>query len=251
MSVRPSATLFPLLLLLSSVLSCGAPGYLVTDPSFRAAAPEVVAQWVSLRPLRDAQTIDLATSDQATLSLALETLPKEARILVGVGMSAAQREALGTRDRRLIFLSPPTPGVRTAGVDRGRAWALVAERALSSGDGPAWVIFPSNVTLEERRQFSEAWARSGRGLVEGLGGGNGSQALDTLFVWTDEPVNPTPQPLPPRWVHGNPGLAGPPDSQGYTWKISTRGLGEVLWKALENPLQEVTFLPLETTLTSR
>lgn len=251
MSVRLAAPLFPLLLVLSSVLSCGAPGYLVTDPSFRAAAPEVVTQWVSLRPFRNAQTIDLATSDQGALSQALDALPKDARILVGVAMGSSQREALGTRDRRLVFLSSPTPGVRTAGVRRGQAWALVAEGALSFGNGPAWVIFPPNATPEERRQFSDAWARSGRGLVEGPGGQTGNQALDTLFIWAEEPVNPLP-PLPvPRWVHGNPGLSSPPDSRGYTWKISPRGLGEVLWEALENPLQEVTFLPLETTLTSR
>lgn len=250
MFLHRSATRFTLPLVLLSVLSCGAPGYLVTDPLFRAAAPEVVAQWVSLRPFRDAQTVDLTTSDQGSLSQALEALPEDARILVGVGMSSAEREALATRDHRLVFLSPPTPRVRTAAVQRGQAWALVAERALSSGTGPARVIFPSNATPEERRQFSEAWARSGRGL-ESLGGGNENQTLDTLFVWADEAVNPLPQLSPPRWVHGNPGLASPPGSQGYTWKISTRGLGEVLWKALENPLQEVTFLPLETTLTSR
>lgn len=235
------------------LVSCGQPSYLITDPLFRQAAPEIVDQWKALWPVHDARTLDLTTSEPGALQAALASLSRDQRVLVGMALTADQRRALGA-DPRLVFFGPPTPGVRTVGVDRGQAWAMVAQRVLAEGGTDVgWVIFPSDATPGERQGFLAAWP-PGRPLVEWFWpqAGEPVPGQGPVFQWAGAEANPLVRDLSPqRWVSGDPGAPAPPGSRGSTWKISTRNLGGFLWNTLWVSQKEVTTLPLETVLTNR
>lgn len=233
-----------------SLVSCGPRAYLVTDPSFRAAAPEVVEAWRTLWPLHDSQTIELAASERSLLVDTLESLPNDAPVLVGASINTGQKRDLAGLYSHLVFLGPPISGVRTIGIDRSAAWTLVAQKALSSEPAaPAWVIFPTDVTPRERADFQAAWSPSGQALVAWVWPLTGDSAPDhgPVFQWAGQSAAVWIEGLAPaRSVHANPGLGAPPGSEGYTWRIITTGLGEFLWRAVVETPQKVNFLPLET-----
>lgn len=237
--------------------SCGPAATLYTDPIFRQAAPEISQAWRSLSPWKNVRIEDLpAGAGLPALQADLTANPAGA-VLVGVILSDSDRSALEAAfpQTRFLFFPPvrPSPGTAVFAVRRVDAWLTVARQAVSPGT--AAVVFPSDASPEEIREFEQGWKQQGGGtLVTAAGFRTGlfDPQPSAVFHWggaeADAPVQALPASVP---VHGNPGTARTAGASGLTWTVKRTGLGDFLQSAALEPEKKTHFLPLETVLDRR
>jgi len=233
------------LLLVLLLASCGRAVTLYTDSVFRAAAPEVVSAWAALAPAHPARVVDLPRDAAKALR---QNLGKDGTALIGALLTGGERSSLIAEfpGARLVFFG--TAGTNHAGiaVDRGQAWAVVAQKAAQARSA-ATALFPPDVTPDELESFTQTWRTAGGGtLTAVVWPVSELPGTDALFQWAGTAAEGLVRSLRPgRVVHTDPGMDRPPESTGLTWRIRREGLGEILWNTVLNSAQTTVFLPVE------
>jgi hypothetical protein len=234
--------------------SCGPPAYLVTEPVFSAAAPEIVSAWAALAPAHDARTVTVGAGGLAALSRTLSALPPGAGVLVGVTVPSERRKefAEGHPQLHLRFVGPPGGQEPSLSVNRSQAWSLVATAAAAPT--PGWVVFPADATGDEVQAFSDAWtkARGGALSVNRLPSVVPPPATGVIFDWAGAAADPLlAREVGRRAIHGDPGVPGSSEQPAVHWSLRNLGLGDFLWTVTQKSTKVVEFAPLETVWDGR
>jgi hypothetical protein len=230
------------------VLSCGAPAYLITDETFRAASPEILAAWSAQPPWHPVSALSLVQPTAGALDQLLTGLPDGASILVGATLPEGAAQDVTARHPRfkLRFFGPPIPGAVTLGIDRAEAWAAVARS--SAVPQPAAAVFPPQAPPVARDRFLATWKAAGGGPLEELPWPPaGVPAGETIFDGGGAETAGWRAALPPGiTVNGDPGVSSPGGRPGLTWAVRTEGLGDFLWEAARKSGKDNEILPVES-----
>lgn len=235
-------------------VSCGPPAYLVTDPLFAAAAPEIVAAWATLAPGHAARTVALGPAGLADLHGVLGALPPGSPVLVGVTVPPDRRKEYvdGHPSLRLRFVGPPGGQGASLSVNRSQAWSMVAGAAAAPT--PGWVVFPPDVSTEEEKAFADAWSEARGGPLTASRWPTVVPLPESgvIFDWAGPPADAVVAPAVGRLpIHGDPGVPRSGDQPAAHWSVRNAGLGEFLWTTTVNSTKFVEFAPLETVWDGR